>query len=277
MKNEESIEKHNKMKRNCPNCTVKEKNGNCPISGSDGYPVQCVGPWVEDKYYFLERYLNASCEARRKFSDKGNAVYIDLYSGPGKCIIRDDQKEIDSGGIRAIKREEAPFNQYYYHDLSPENIIAIKKRLTDDPRVHVEEGNSNELVKDLVAKLMLQHWRYHFAFVDPFGAEGLKFSALKSLAKLQRMDMLINFPMGSIKRNIKAWMNKENTILDHFLGTDAWRKRIKSNPEESVFNILLDVFKQQLTAIGYPEDGLKLATSDKTVYLGLSTVGVKNT
>ena len=70
------------MVRRCEERGCKDKDGNCLIDGSDGFPIQCVGSWVEDKYFFLERYLNASREARRKFADKGNAVFIDLSAGP---------------------------------------------------------------------------------------------------------------------------------------------------------------------------------------------------
>ncbi len=66
--------------RSCNLQTCKDSTGNCSIPGADGLPVQCVGAWVEDKYFFLEQYLNASCEARRKFADKGNAVFIDLFN-----------------------------------------------------------------------------------------------------------------------------------------------------------------------------------------------------
>ena len=79
--------------RNCKKQSCKDEDGNCPIPGSDGLPVQCVCPWVEDKYFFLEKYLNASCEARRKFADKNNAVFIDLFAGPGKCIIKNEKEK----------------------------------------------------------------------------------------------------------------------------------------------------------------------------------------
>jgi len=95
--------------RICKSDECKDETGDCLFLGSDNLPVQCVGPWVEDKYFFLERYLNASCEARRMFSDKGNAVFIDLFSGPGKCIIKDTKKEIDSGGMRALLRGKSSF------------------------------------------------------------------------------------------------------------------------------------------------------------------------
>jgi three-Cys-motif partner protein len=91
----------------------------------------------------------------------------------------------------------------------------------------VEWGDSNELVKMLVPKLLQNLYRYHFSSVDPFGPDGLKFNTLRELATLNRMDMLIHFPIGAIKRNLKTWLKSSSTILDDFLGTDSWRFKIK--------------------------------------------------
>lgn len=263
--------------RNCRKQNCKDKDGNCLISGSDDLPVQCVGRWVEDKFFFLERYLNASCEARRKFADKGNAVFIDLFSGSGRCIIKDERREIDSGGIRALNRDEAPFNECFYFDISKLNVDALKKRTGANTNYHVECGDSNILIDKLVATLLRQSYRYHFAFIDPFGPDGLKFETLKILAKLERMDMLIHFPIGAIKRNLKAWTKSTNNILDNFLGTNVWRKAIKDLSGDKIFKALIDTFKEQLKSIGYPEDGLKMAPSKEDIYTGLPTVPVRNT
>ena len=263
--------------RNCKKQSCKDEDGNCPIRGSDGLPVQCVGPWVEDKYFFLEKYLNASREARRKFADNNNAVFIDLFAGPGKCIIKNEKREIDSGGIRAFKRDEAPFNEYFYFDISSINTKALEKRINSKSNYNVKCGDSNTLISDLVKRLAQKPYRYHFAFVDPFGPDGLKFETLKALAKLNRMDILLHFPIGSIKRNLGTWLKSKSTILDDFLGTDKWRKRIDGLSSDKIFKVLIDVFTEQLKSIGYPEEGLRMAPSASNVYTGLPTVPVKNT
>jgi len=240
-------------------------------------PVQCVGQWVEDKYFFLERYLNATREARRKFSDKKNAVFIDLFAGPGRCIIKDNQTEIDSGGLRALQRTEAPFNEYYYFDIAKHNVDALDKRTADKTGVHLNKGDSNVLVTQLVKDLLKKSFRYHFAFVDPFGPDGLRFETLRELARLQRMDMLIHFPIGAIKRNLPSWINSKDTILDSFLGTTIWRDKLRGASKSNTFKILIDIFKQQLESIGYPDEGLRMAASEESIYAGLSTVPIRNT
>lgn len=263
--------------RKCKISGCKDRDGNCSVLALDGLPAQCVGPWVEDKYFFLEGYLNASCEARRKFSDKGNAVFVDLFAGPGKCIIKNINKEIDSGGMRALNRDEAPFNEYFLFDISKVNVEALEGRTKTKFNCHIQCGDSNILIQDLVKALLGKYYRYHFAFIDPFGPENLKFKTLVELAKLDRMDMLIHFPIGAIKRNLPNWIKKTNTILDDFLGTDIWRKKINASASDNFFKILIDTFKTQLQSIGYPDEGLKLASSDKNIYTGLPTVPVRNT
>ena len=275
--NGKSYLKKQMTERKCKTNNCKDDNGNCPIPGSDSLPVQCVGPWSADKYYFLERYLNATCEARRKFSDRGNAVFIDLFSGPGLCIIKNQQKEIAGGGLRAALREKAAFNELYYFDIINDNVTALNKRLSSIPNCSVQCGDANILVKALVSKLIMKPYRYHFAFIDPFGPDGLCFETIKELAKLKRMDLLIHFPIGAIKRNIPNWIKNKNTILDRFMGTDTWRDKLIGKSDSAIYTTLIDTYMEQLKAIGYPEDGLRLASSSSSIFSGLPVVSVKNT
>jgi three-Cys-motif partner protein len=255
------------------NCKHMKSNNNCSWLGSDEQPVQCVGVWAEDKYYFLKRYLNASREARRKFSDRGNAVFIDLFSGPGHCIIREKKTEITSGGFRATELNEAPFNEYIFCDIDENNIEAFRQRTQQKKDCIFYTGDSNKTIESIVSHLKKKDYCYHFAYIDPFAPENLNFSTLKALAQFKHMDMLIHFPIGTIHRNLDNWMSRTNTILDNFLGTDVWRDRIKDarkNIKHNDYNVLTDVFKEQLKSIGYREEGLKSSNE-------LPAVSVKNT
>jgi three-Cys-motif partner protein len=137
-------------------------------------------------------------------------------------------------------------------------------------------GDSNRVVDDLVAQLSLHSYRYHFAFVDPFGPKALHFQTIAKLAQLRRMDMLIHFPIGAIKRNLKVWLQKQDAALDNFLGTPIWRERIQDFSLSHVAVTLLDIYKDQLRRIGYPEDGLRLVASQDNVIAGMPTVSVRN-
>jgi len=253
--------------RECNYPTCCPTNGNCPYPGSDGLPVQCVGSWVSKKHYYLNRYLEATAQVRSKFSKVGT-VYIDLFSGPGKCIIREERDEIDGGGLIALNQKSGNFNEYHYFDIIKENFIAIENRIGKRDQFHFYNTDSNIEIAPLIQKLLKHNERLHFTYIDPFGVDNLKFNTIKELAQLNRNDLLINFPFGSILRNIPKWTAMPNTPLDDFLGTSIWREKIKGASQENIYLILMDIFKNQLISIGYPEEGLESAHD---------TVPVKNT
>jgi len=235
-------------------------------------PVQCVGPWAEDKYYFLERYIDATRSARKKFTDRGNSVFIDMFAGPGLCVVQDEKREIKGGCLRVLNYDGTPFSKYYFIDINETNISALKLRLKDFSDCHFEVGDANVLAADLRKRLLEKAYRYHFAYMDPFGPVGLKWSTVEALAELPRIDLLIHFPIGAIKRNVKQWFPREKiTILDEFLGTRKWRDRPAELSGRSGPMVFLDILKDQLLKVGFPEEGV--AVGD----MPMKAVTIRNT
>jgi hypothetical protein len=131
----------------CPN---KNRYDNCSHKGADGEVVQCVNMWAERKYYYLDRYLTATKPARKKYAKNGNAVYIDLFAGPGACRIKKTKEEILGGALRVIKAEE-PFNRIILNDLAHDNYIALKMRTPSRAEIHNKDANAviDNIVDDL--------------------------------------------------------------------------------------------------------------------------------
>jgi three-Cys-motif partner protein len=266
-------------KPNIRNCVedCRPAEGNCYVLGQDDLPVQCVGPWVNDKYYFLERYLVSTQLARKKFSEKNNAVYIDLFSGPGKCIIRKECNEIDNGCLRVIKNQTIPFNEYYFIDILDKNIVALEKRLGKRESFHFIKCDSNIYISELIKYLLQKPYRYHFTYIDPFGPNALSFETISQLSRLSRIDLLIHFPIGPIRRNIFHWQESDFGILDRFLGTTDWRTQKEKLIKGQMLHVLLEIYKNQLQAVGFPEEGLRIVESDGKVFETMSVVSIKNT
>lgn len=263
---------------NPDDCGYKDGDtGNCIIRGIDGGIVQCVNEWSKRKHYYLLYYLETSRKARKKYADRGNAVYIDLYSGPGRARIKSTKEEIEGGCVQVLSTEH-PFNTTILNDLLEDNVNALKNRVPE--HVTVYNKNANSFVKDLVPELNRDYYKYHFAYVDPFAPGQLHFDTIKSLAQLQHVDIMINFPIGAIRRNYDRWMDvkkdEESTILDRFMGTTEWRERVRSSSGSIFTNTMLDIYSEQLLSIGFPPEGLNLADEEGDTYHGTSHAIVKN-
>lgn len=175
-----------------------------------------------------------------------------------------------------MNNQVIPFNEYHFFDISTPNIAALEKRAGLKRGCNFQCGDSNILVYNLVESFLEKEYRYHFAYIDPFGPDGLKFSTIEELARLKRIDLLIHFPIGGIKRNIPEWHEHDFTILDQFLGTAKWREKIADLKQGKMLHTLLELYEQQLMRIGFPKSGLRMAGSDANVFSTLPVVSVRN-
>jgi three-Cys-motif partner protein len=249
-------------KRECHNC--RGNDGNCHVPAADDLAAQCVGPWSEMKHKYLEKYLDATRGVRKMFYPYGNTVFIDLFSGPGKCINRETREEIDGGCLKAVKATDYPFNEYHFVDINGDNIDSLKQRTEKyDGNFYYYQADANEIIEDIVAELAKDQKRYHVVYLDPFGPESLRFSTIKHISMLNRVDLFIHFPIGSIRRNLPQWIHQEKqTILDELLGTRIWRERIDDIVTKGNMLVLLEIYKEQLQNIGFPENGLRYQNYD---------------
>lgn len=79
--------------------------------GSDGLVVKDSGVWAKEKLYYLERYLDiVSVGMKKKWA--GKLYYVDLFAGPGKCLIRGtNNEEVDGSPLIALKFN---FAKYFF-------------------------------------------------------------------------------------------------------------------------------------------------------------------
>lgn len=232
-----------------------KQNGNCTNPGPDGLPVQCVGEWAEhDKHEYLRRYIDATRGSRRKFvvpdshgRPPGGAGYVDLYSGPGKVRLREDGGIFDGSPLIALGYSKVPFTTVVLCDIDDENISTLRARTAPYAgRTRIIPGDCNAMADKIVAALP-KHG-LNIAFVDPFSLEPLHFATLAKLASLTRLDVVVNFPTQPVKRNLHHYLKPDNQTLDRALGTDAWRKNVRS---PSDVHLVLDVLISQLENLGY--------------------------
>ena len=94
--------------------------------GDDGLIVEKVGT-----IKIVTDYVYASGGARSHYSRPGTA-YIDVFSGPGRSLIRGTAKFIDGSPVAAFKRAlESPgrFSSINVSDADEELLAAAERRL----------------------------------------------------------------------------------------------------------------------------------------------------
>jgi hypothetical protein len=71
---------------------------------SDGLSARLTGQWVHGKKYYFCRYLDIMTHGvGRKW--QGKLAFVDLFSGPGRSIVRGSQEEVRQvRSKRAISR-----------------------------------------------------------------------------------------------------------------------------------------------------------------------------
>ncbi len=95
--------------------------GNYLLPIDDGLPARESGEWVKEKLYYVKRYIDVF-ETAMRAKNWRRRIFIDLFSGPGKCVIRDTNEYIIGSPILALQTQY-PFTDYYFGDLEQANMI----------------------------------------------------------------------------------------------------------------------------------------------------------
>lgn len=220
--------------------------------GPDDLPVQCAGQWVPEKHDYLRRYIEATRSVRSKYTEgSGGAAYIDLFAGPGLARVKERKTIIDGSPIIAASHDQVPFTHIVACDTSHGNVAALRSRLSAyQCENEVLHGDCNERISEIVS--CIPEYGLNIALIDPFGAKTLLWETIKALGEIKRMDLIIHFPTGTLKRNLSNESFRER--IDAMLGTTRWRKLVMG-PSDVVR--LIDVLREQLVSLGYEAEKVR--------------------
>ena len=206
------------------------KPGDYEIDENDGHPREVVGSWSSmHKHTLLRRYVHISgVGVRRKWLTNGDAgaTYIDLYCGPGRVRNKTTGEISDGSPLLAWRQaieSKAPFTQMFVADAHPAlaNAAGARLRAVGAP-VDDRVGTASSTVDEVIAKLHPD--ALHFAFLDPFKLGVLPFEVIRKLAKLKRMDILIHISAHDFNRNLRRYVDRQNSPIDAF--APGWRQHL---------------------------------------------------
>jgi three-Cys-motif partner protein len=187
----------------------------------DALIVSEVGKWAPEKHARVQRYIEISSAARAGYvpppSWHAGAAYIELFSGPGRSLIRRTKQFIDGSPVIAYKAAQAsgvPFTEMHLNDFDPTKSAAVETRVRALGGTPVCYSEPAVVVVDKIVAAVNPSG-LHFAFLDPYNLEGLSFDIIRKLAKLQRVDMLIHVSVHDLQRNLDNY-GKSGGVLESF-------------------------------------------------------------
>ena len=223
------------------------------VLGSDGLPALEVAAHTKEKEFDIDRITDIfNAGMQHLWSQR---YYIDLFCGPGLCRLKDGGREIYGSPMLAAK-SKAKFTHYYLSDKNPDNLAALEQRISrlhlpNPEDIHFYRGEADKLVDRISDELPPPQRSLGLAVLDPWGWD-FSFSTLANITKDRRLDLVVNFPIGYIKRN---W-ERDLPRLDAYMNGDAYRGSFRAamrreNPGETPARILLDAYAEELQKIGY--------------------------
>ncbi len=228
----------------------------------DSLPTRPVRAWTKDKLHYLAGYLEQFVVAMRPQNWRA-LHYIDLFAGPGKGQVQESGEIVLGSPLMAITQQRR-FDRYFFTDLDLASMDALEKRYSVCPQnaaVHIFRGDANIQVRQIQQDIMRID-RYipgvwsslNLAFLDPEGLE-LHWKTVETLAKIDRMDMIIYYSQMGISREISKEIDESPpTRLDEFFGGTEWReiyKRHQKRAERFLHRQLIDLYKSKLATLGY--------------------------
>ncbi|WP_246679226.1 three-Cys-motif partner protein TcmP [Mesorhizobium sp. B2-6-2] len=209
--------------------------------------------WVKEKHDVLCKYVQISSATRKKYlppKNRGGAAYIDLFCGTGRGQIEGTKEWIDGGAVAAWKRSvecNTPFTRVIVGDANRDRLEACEERLR---RLDAPVVATCGLAKDTAfwARQRTPPHGLNFAFLDPFSLEALDYEAIKSLAQIKRIDMLVHVSTMDLQRNLKLNLTAEDSAFDSF--APGWRDVLEIRSKARTREDLLTYWRELVSKTG---------------------------
>ncbi|MGH7771604.1 MAG: three-Cys-motif partner protein TcmP, partial [Candidatus Binatia bacterium] len=224
-------------------------------TSADGLPLREVGYWSLNKLRYLAAYAYIFATSMRQ---KWFTVYIDLFAGPGKSLVKDTGEVVKGSPLVALELVY-PFNRYIFVEAEPKALNALEKRVApykEKVEIHTKGIDCNAAPRKITS--LVPPNSLTLAFIDPEGCD-VHFSTIQAMAETGRVDLFMTFPMGmDVKRNVdKAARSPgpELTKYDHFFGSTNWRQTyltaLSSRGWKFAIRKTMEFYKDQLKQLGY--------------------------
>jgi len=229
---------------------IYRKDGLCQKhkSKDDNLSLHCYGFWSEDKIGHFKYYAEMFSTGMKNKWPK--LYYIDLFSGPGKCIIRENLKEINGTCLEVVNLKDK-FTQYFLVDKNPLCISNLKQRIGEQNNIKYYNEDCNIAIEKIIKTI--PDYSLSLAIIDPDSLQ-FCFDSYEQLSK-KKIDLIVNYPIGPIERAISSVLKKklDSDTLDKF--HPGWKdivsKKTWGNSKDVVIRNLVKNYINEIEKLGY--------------------------
>jgi three-Cys-motif partner protein len=196
-----------------------------------------IGDWSEIKLDIVEKY--GAAYAKILGAKRFKKFYIDGFSGAGRHISRQTDKQIEGSPARAL-RISPPFDRYYFIDMNPQKTRYLQKLCDGRSDVSIHTGDCNAyLTTQLLPTIQYGDYKRALCLLDPYGLD-LDWEVMLQAGQSKAIDMFLNFPVMDMNRNA-IWRGPENARKDgiermnRFWGTSHGVKLLMSKATRATF------------------------------------------
>lgn len=198
-----------------------------------------IGYWSEIKLKILKEYASQYSVILSKQSYLKH-VYIDAFAGAGVHLSKETKGVVLGSPLNALY-VDPPFKELHLIDLDGKKIGILKELTNEYDNVHIYEGDSNKiLLNEVFPKVKYEDYRRGLCLLDPYGLH-LEWQVLETAAAMESIEILLNFPIMDMNRNVfwrdmEAVDSKDIARMTSFWGDDSWKEAAYSeSPQRSLF------------------------------------------
>lgn len=260
----------------CPNndcskkCTkeirrVVAENDLCSLTVSkiDRLAVRCVGEWAEQKIYLLSQYFGIFATGMKNKWSEIN--YIEICSGPGRCIRREVGEELDGTALTILKHKSFPILKnalFFDYDTTVVNVLnqRISKMNIMTAYAYVADYNQPDTICSVLRQRCSHDKSLNLILLDPTDCS-VPFELLRQIKHtLKNVDILINVATGTdFSRNIPQAFadSKRASKYNKFVGNNEFfidknnQALCRQQRYGELRNAFREAYQRSLMSIGY--------------------------
>lgn len=236
----------------------------CVVTSSniDNLPIRCVGSWAPQKIYLITQYLGIFAHGMAK-KWEGNINYIEICSGPGRCVDRSNGMEFDGTALSIIKNEYFKLlNRALFFDYNEKVVSTLNERIQK-----LNVNNAKAIVGDYydaeaicaTLKAEIPRRGLNLVLIDPTDCS-VPFHLIEAIKRtMSNVDFVINMAIGTdFNRNIANILRAPASYAEvknkyvKFLGNDYLFQKIDQSMSPQILRgYFRDEYQNSLRNIGY--------------------------